>query len=244
MIILLTVAIISSLHLSAQDSEDLIPGMAAVIPVDGYVILNDGDTIFGKVRWALKYVENNPVEIKFFAEYGATEIFNASQIRGFGNQNKTWLENNPQAILFDVEHYVSLPSYKKGKPVFYNRLIGGRVAVYQNRSSIILSAPSVYSDGSITGFTFTFSRKDGLMIGPDHIAPYTYINRGIRLSSYYVSKDGSPLIKVDRDNYNTMFKTLFGDCPAIDEEVKSNPGLLEFKNFLIIAEVYNQICEY
>jgi hypothetical protein len=50
--------------------DEFAPGMASEIPVPGYVILSNGDTLFRKIRWALKYVENNPVEVKFIAENG------------------------------------------------------------------------------------------------------------------------------------------------------------------------------
>jgi ABC-type sugar transport system substrate-binding protein len=54
-VMLLTVA-------SAQD-EPMAPGQAPVLPVPGYVIYSNGDTVWGKLTWSLKYVENNPVEI-------------------------------------------------------------------------------------------------------------------------------------------------------------------------------------
>ncbi|MGB8492655.1 MAG: hypothetical protein WCE64_16495 [Bacteroidales bacterium] len=242
-IILLTVISGLSLQLSAQDEESIAPGMAPVLPVPGYVILSNGDTLPGKIRWALKYVENNPVEIKFTSENGATKSFNASEIRGFGNQLKVWMENNPKAFLMDQEHYVSMPSFKKGVPVFMNRLLTGRITVYQNRSAVIIGATTtIAGDASIDGIEFTFTPGKGLSIGPSYQTDYRIIKGKSRFTSYYVIKDEAGMIKVEKDNYESLFKTLFGDCSAIDLELNKNPDMNKFKNFMILVEVYNKIC--
>jgi hypothetical protein len=242
MIILVAVTMVPTLQLSAQD-EGRFPGTAPLIPVEGYVILNDGETLYGKIRWTLKYVENNPVEIKFYAENGATISYDAGEIKGFGNRIDQWIEGNPIPISLEMENYVSVLSYKKKVPVFMNRLIDGIITVYQNRSSVFHSSSKVIEKTRMDGINFTFSFDDGLSIGPNFRTEYNVIYRRTGFSSYYVSKDSEPLVKVDKDNYEALFKTLFGDCPAIDQEIERNPDLMKFKNFMIVAEVYNQVCQ-
>jgi hypothetical protein len=242
-IILLIVMSSLNLKLSAQDEESVPPGQAAVIPVPGYVILSNGDTLRGKIRWALKYVENNPVEVKFTAENGSSKSFNASEIKGFGNQVKVWMENNPVAFLMDQENYVSIPSFKKGQPVFMNRLLKGRITVYQNRSAVIIgSTTTITEDPQFDGIRFSFTFGRGLSVGPSYRTDYTIIKGRSRFSSYYVIRNDSAMIKVEKDNYESLFKTLFGDCSAIDQETNKNPDLTKFKNFMLLVEIYNEIC--
>jgi hypothetical protein len=62
-------------------------------------------------------------------------------------------------------------------------------------------------------------------------------------SSYLVSKNKGDLLEVDKKNYENVFPALFGDCPEIGQEIGKNPDLARFKNFMILAEVYNQICK-
>jgi len=243
LIILSVISMVSTLQLSAQE-EDIISGSAPLLPVEGYVILSNGETLYGEVSWALKYVENNPVKIYFYAKNGEKFSYNANEIVGFGNRIDMWREGNPVPISLEMEHYVSLPSYKKGVPVFMKRFIDGMITVYQNRSSWVTH--SVF-DGiektRIDGSKFSFSFDDGLSIGPTFNKNYHEIYKKIGFSSYYVSKNGGQLVKVKKDNYKVLFKTLFGDCPAIGQEIERNPDLMKFKYFTIVAEVYNQVCQ-
>jgi hypothetical protein len=242
-IILLTLISGYFSQLSAQNEESVAPGMAATMSVPGYVILSNGDSLTGKVKWALKYVENNPVEIKFTAGNGAAKSFNASEIKGFGNQIKLWMDDNPTAFLMDMENYVSIPSFKKGVPVFMNRLLNGRITVYQNRSAIIIgSSTTVTENTRFDGIGFTLIPGEGLSIGPRYRTDYRIIHGRTRYTSYYVVKNDSTMIKVDKDNYEALFKSLFGDCSLIDQELEKNPDLAKFKNFMILAEVYNRMC--
>ena len=220
------------LRLSAQ-FEGGVPGMAPMMPVPGYIFFGNGDTLFGSLKWSLKYVENNPVEIKFTSKDGSTKVYTASDIRGFGN-NVSGLNEN----------YVSLPSMKKGVPVFMNRLMGGRVAVYLNRSSMGMSSSTTVERSRIDGIGFFFVPGEGLTIGPSYHTDIKVINSRSRYSSYFVSKDYGAVVKVDKDNYETEFKTLFEDCQAVTDELNKNPDLGKFKNFMILAEVYNRLCGF
>ena len=241
MIIIFYIASRSSLHLSAQ-SEAYVPGSAPVIPVPGYVILCNGDTLYGKVRWALKYVENNPVEIKFFADNGATKSFKAGEIKGFGNQFSIMMEENEAPFTFQMEHYLSLPSFKKGVIVFMNRLIEGKITVFQNRSSAVYSTSAIVEETRFDGIEFSFIPGEGLSIGPSYRTEYIIIKGRTRFSSYLITKENAEFFKVDKDNYEDSFDSLFGDCISIKEEINKNPDLRLFRNFMILAEIYNQLC--
>ena len=243
LITLFAVIMVSTRQLSAQ-LEDIISGATPAPHAEGYVILSNGETLYGEITWAFKYVENNPVKIYFYAKNGEKFSYQANEIVGFGNRMKIWKEGNPNPLSLEMEDYVSLPSYKKGVPVFMKRFIDGMITVYQNRSSIVMH--SVF-DGiektRINGSRFSFSFDDGLSIGPTFNKNYHEIYKKIGFSSYYVSKNGGQLVKVKKDDYEVLFKTLFGDCPAIGQEIERNPDLMKFKYFTIVAEVYNQVCQ-
>jgi hypothetical protein len=233
-----------SLTAAAQD-EPVGPGQAPVLPVPGYVIYSNGDTVWGKLTWSLKYVENNPVEIKFTpATGGAKQALRAGEILGFGNQLSTWVGEDEAAAKFTLppEDYVSVLSWKNKEPVFMNRMITGRVTVYLNRASVGISTSRVESRSRIDGIGFTWVPGDGLTIGPTYRTDYRLIEGWSRYTSYFVVKDGGEMIKVGKEGYEQMLPQLFGDCPAIQSEIDKNADLVKFKNFMILATVYNQLC--
>ena len=224
-------------ELSAQ------PGMAATIPFDGYVILNNGDTLTGKIRWSLKYVENNPVEIKFIDESGYSEFFKADAIRGFGNTLPGWTVDEPEFLGQSSQDYISVPSFKKNIPVFMHRLLEGRIIVLQNRKSGMISSSTTVVKKRFDGIAFSWSPGEGLSIGPSYRTDFRVIEARTRFTSYFIIKEKKPIIKIDKDNYEENFDSLFGDCPAISEELNKNPDLRSFRNFMILTEVYNRICQ-
>ncbi|MEZ4997527.1 MAG: hypothetical protein R2758_08710 [Bacteroidales bacterium] len=83
---------------------------------------------------------------------------------------------------------------------------------------------------------------EGLSIGPTYRTDYRIIEGRSRYSSYFVVKDGGEMIKVERETYDPIIDQLFGDCPAMQDEFARNPDLRKFKNFMILAEVYNSLC--
>ena len=225
-----------SLKMSAQ------PGMAATIRLAGYVVLANDDTLNGQIRWSLKYVENNPVEIKFIAENGNSKLFNAAEIKGFGNIIPGWAADDPQFIDQKFQDYVSVPSFKKSIPVFMHRLLAGRLTVLQNRSSGIITTSKTVEKSRIDGIGFIWNPGEGLSVGPTYQIDYRIIEGKTRFTSYFVSKENKPIIKIDKDNYEENFNIFFGDCQAILQELNKNPDLKKFQNFMILAEVYNRIC--
>ena len=218
-------------------------GAAPIMLVDGYVIQINGDTLNGKLKWRLKYTENNPVEIKFISDNGATHIFNASEIPGFGNYFRPTKEDFDTPVEYQLENYVSMPSFKKGIPVFYNRLLDGRIKIFQNRSSNQRGGGTTEEISKIDGISFSYSGDEGLAIGPSTTTSYRVIEGIVRHSSYYVIKDNEARIKVKKDNFDTVFDGLFEDCPEFQLELEKNPDLRKFKNFILLVEVYNQICK-
>ena len=236
-ILVIIFTLIISAHLTAQHGT-----APTFMTVDGYVILSNGDTLYGQLKWRLKYVENNPVEIKFYSENGASKIFNASEIQGFGNYTKIVKEDFDAPLDFELEHYVSMPSFKKGIPVFINRLIKGKINVYLNRSSLQYGGDQVVSISELDGIYFSISRNEGLNIGPTYRTSYKIIEKRARFSSYFVVKGDNAMIKVEKSTYDHIFPELFEDCNAINEELSNNPELRNFKNFMLLVEIYNQLC--
>ena len=242
--IILIISSIINKQLSAQSPGDLPRGLPAGMPMPGYVILSNGDTLQGKIKWAMKYVENNPVEIKFTSENGASKSFNASEVKGFGNQFQLRADDDPQAVRSEMENYVSMPSFRKGVQVFMNRLLEGRITIYQNRSAAVSTNMVVETKiTGINGITFSYSPDEGLYIGPSLVRETRIISERSHSSKYSVVKDSAQMIKVEKENYESLFKTLFGECAAIDKELIKNPDLNKFKNFYLLAEVYNRICK-
>jgi hypothetical protein len=123
-----------------------------------------------------------------------------------------------------------------------HRILAGRMTIYQNRSSANLSATVSVERTRIDGIGFTWDPGEGLTIGPTYRTDYRIIESRNRYTSYFISKGNNPLIKVEKDNYEENFNTLFSDCPAITQELAKNPDLGKFKNFMVLAEVYNRMC--
>jgi hypothetical protein len=236
LIILLAFLSGTNLKLSAQVNQYSM--MAGLGPFPGYVILASGDTLKGTVNWAMKYIENNPYQLKFTAENGNAKSFSAGEIKGCG----ITMMDSQYALPMPPEHYVALPSLKKGEPVFIRRLMDGRLTVYQNRSAAITDNSVTQETSTFDGIAFSFTLADGLSIGPSYRTEYRIIKERSHASSYYVVKDSAAMIKIEKGNYESLFKSIFGDCEAIDKELTKNPDLSKFKNFMLLAEVYNKIC--
>jgi hypothetical protein len=228
----MAVILVIPLEISAQ------PGQTGPFAGEGYVIMKNGDTLKGRINWRMKYTENNPTEIKFIPENGSEQILNAGEISGLAIYPRTDFEGNemPQ------DNYVSLPAMKKGTPVFYNRLLDGRLRVFQNRSSVIITKETAEVNTVFDGIEFRYSKETGLTIGPVYKTSYRIIESRTRFSSYFIIKDQGEFQKIDKDNYDSVFPALFGDCNEIQQELNKNPDLRKFKNFMILAEVYNQLC--
>ena len=211
--------------------------------VYGYVLLSNGDTLEGLVKWRVKYVENNLAEILFTSKNGNSKIFGAGEISGFGHYTggKVTYLNTPDSR--ENENYESVPSLKKKTPVFIYRFLDGRIKVFQHRSIRGMYSGSAEPPKSIEGISFRLNPDEGLSVGPSYLTPYNIIEGRSHYLKYIVRKDNGVLVEVDKNNYDNIFRNLFGDCPEIGLEINKNPDLAMFKNFLMLAEVYNQICK-
>jgi hypothetical protein len=208
--------------------------------VYGYVLLHNGDTLKGLVKWRVKYVENNLSEIMFTAKNGNSKIFGAGEISGFGHYTGGKVKSLYTPESPENENYESVRSLKKGIPVFMYRFLDGRIKVYYHR--IIQALSSNKEPLKIEGISFSFNTDDGLSIGSSYNTSYKIIESRSCYSNYLVKKDKGDLMEINRKNYESLFPALFGDCPEIKQEIEKNPDLGRFKNFMIVAEVYNHIC--
>ncbi|MCX6234474.1 MAG: hypothetical protein NT175_07070 [Bacteroidetes bacterium] len=232
-----------SLNVSGQSQMS---GMVSLIPQDGFIILNTGDTIPGKIAYS-KLTENFMSRIKFFGPDGVKTLYNAGEISGLGIEWNWYNYDDDSQSLIPTSHFWDIyecrPSPKKGIMVFMNRFSGGKINVFQNRSSLIHSNARIETSSKIDGISFHYSSDEGLVIGPSYKVTTRYIESRSWYSSYYVEKEGVGFIKVDKGNFELLWPALFGDCLGITEEIDKNPDLKKFKNFLLVIEVYNQICK-
>jgi len=236
-VILIMIAIGMPSKLSSQYAG--IPPAGAVY---GYVLLSNGDTLKGLVKWRIKYIENNLAEIMFTSKNGNSKIFNAGDIGGFGHYTMREINtlNTPENP--ENENYESTLSLKKGMPVFMYRFLDGRIKIFQHRSIQVMSSGLDAKSLKINGIYFSFIPGEELSIGPSYKISSMIIEGRSVYSSYLVSKDKGKLFEVDKKNYDKVFSVLFGDCQAIGQEIEKNPDLAGFKYFMVLAEVYNQIC--
>jgi hypothetical protein len=178
----------------------------------------------------------------FTSKNGNSKIFNAGDIGGFGHYTMREINtlNTPENP--ENENYESTLSLKKGMPVFMYRFLDGRIKIFQHRSIQGMSSGLDAKSLKINGIYFRFIPGEGLSIGPSYKISSMIIEGRSVYSSYLVSKDKGKLFEVDKKNYDKVFSVLFGDCQAIGQEIEKNPDLAGFKYFMVLAEVYNQIC--
>lgn len=240
-IILLMVLIAAApLWLKAQP-DTYMPGFAPGLPVRGYVVLDNGDTITGQVIWRFKYAEDNLTGIRFITDAGENFVFSASDIIGFGNEPLAWKKENPVARQIKVEDYLSIPSYRHHTQVFMHRLLDGHLSVFQDRKSSVIPLEWLKLNDRIEGENFSYSPVTGLTVGQGHSTPPSVVRYRSRYTSYFVRKNEGELLRVNKKNFPEMFETLFGDSPAIMSEVTKNPSLKDIKYFMILAEVYDRL---
>jgi hypothetical protein len=229
---------VGSLNLSGQP---MISGMVPLFAVKGYFITQSGDTLYGKVRYT-KLTENYMSQILFTAENGEKTHYDAGSIKELGIEQPFMIDPlEPGEVIFDI--YECRPSPKKGVMVFMNRFEKGRITVFQNRNSAIFSTTLAVQHSTIDGIGFSFSSDHGLSIGPTYKVTSRVMKSKCWMSSYFFEKDGGPVTKIEKKNYEALWNDLFGDCPKFMDEIKINSDLMDFKNFILSVEVYNQLCK-
>lgn len=202
------------------------PGMPLPESV-GYIVLSNGDTIPGLIKWQLKYVENNLSEISFTALNYNSKILPAGEILAFGYRGY-------------YDKYESVPSLKKSLSVYMYRFLDGRIKIFLNRSSGI---PLGRHKSDITTGLFSFDAQRGMNIGKIHI-PADVFNICADARNFLVLKENGELRKINKDNYIEAFSELFSDCPEIMNEADKYPEMKDFVNFVIVTAAYNNLYRY
>ena len=242
LILFLLIGLTTPFNVQAQFSGNPFSNFVTEMSPDGFVVLNNWDTIRGKIIISWKYVENNPVEIQLVIPNQPKLIFKAGEIRGFSTYSRLVKKDFDTPDDFQLENYICVPSPKKGVPVFMKVILDGSITVLENRSSTSYSSEIVEEKSKIEGISFSYNSDKGLHIGPSYSTSYRIIKGRMRYSSLFVSKNKEALLKLDKKNYESLFSSLFGDCPAIKQELEKNPDLSKFINFTLLAEIYNRIC--
>ena len=226
--------------LSAQEDIELYKMLHPMIAIPGYIITNAGDSIFGKMKYTKKadgymsqimMIKPNKEKIRYDAVDVLVLAAETELPDVFGNPL-----NSPLDSLLD--YFECKPSPKKGIMVFMYKYEEGRIKVYHNPRSGQFKSTWTRSSPKITGISFTYSIDGGLEIGPS-FKTTTYIKTWY--ASHYIEKNGGEFLKIDKKNYETLWPSLFEDCPEILEEVNLNPDLKKFKNFLLIVRIYNDL---
>lgn len=224
-------------------SQNEYSGIVPIIPVKGFIITNSGDTIQGKIKYR-KFKENFMSEIRFTGLDGKNTIYKAGNINGMGIRITPIDDNEDYVSLRDPfwDIYECRLSPKKKVMVFINRFTNGRIKVFQNRSSIVYGGNITKTTSKFDGIYFEFSSIDGLYIAPSFKVSYQTIASKSWASSYYFEKDKGEMKKITKKNFDALWSELFGDCTKIKEEVINNPDLKNYNNFVLIVNLYNQLC--
>jgi hypothetical protein len=196
---------------NAQIVENTEPIM---IPVDGYVITLQGDTIYGKVN--VSAMANFVTGITFRPDEGEKTKYSAGEIKGFCQKRNVIVRILDQDITtFDQKwvHYESGNNPKNGKAVFLERLLTGKsIKVYNNPGGL----------------------KASTNVGDLKVADKEY--------SYILVKNGGPAFILKGKNFDEKYKEVFGDCDKFNELIKINPDKKKFKRLGFMVESYNFVC--
>jgi hypothetical protein len=227
--------------------QDYPVGYAPVVPIPGYIITKSGDTITGKIKCG-KFTENFMSEISFTGPDGIKIKYTPDDLVGMGICLTSGVQNGLYFGTIYWDNYECRPSPKQGIMIFMNRFTNGRIKVFMHRGSAQVTVmttkfvPTPF-EFKYEGINVEFSLETGLTIGPEFSMSFGYFETRSWYSSYYVEKDNAAMIKVEKGNYATLWSKLFGDCGKLSNEIKINPELIKFSNFLIVTEIYNQICK-
>ena len=178
-------------------------------------------------------------EIKFTDMNDQKTVYKAADLKGMGIKNEYFQADNvdtaPPVYPWDI--YEIRPHPKKQTIIFIQRISNGRLKVFINRNSTPIITEK--SKKFLNGISFN-SSEEGLIIEPTYVV--TDIERKCRFTSYYIEKDSNAMFILDKNNYISYWPALFGDCSDIQNEIDGNSDMKKFKNFLIIAELYNSSC--
>ena len=233
--------ILTVLGISLLSSLEAQSGWQDYLSMDGFVV-NNGDTVFGTVYMKQKFIDNHPYAIVFTGADKVKQEFTAGTVSAVGIYSVPQRNEFGEIVSYSLADYESIPSPKSGKMIFALRLLDGRIEVFQNRSSASIGTSKTVEKSKFDGIGFRFCPEEGLVIGPTFRTSYQVIDEKTRYTSYFIQKNEGAVLKISKDNYAELFPALFDDCPAITAEIEKNPDLLKFKNFMLLAEVYDQLC--
>ncbi len=197
--------------IKAQIAENTEP---ITIPVDGYVIMLQGDTLYGKVN--VTSVANYVTGITFRPNEGEKAKYKPGDIKGFCQKRNIiirWLEEDLTTFDQKWVHYESGKNPKNGKPVFLERLLTGkRIKVYDNPGGM----------------------KASTNVGHLKVADKEY--------SYILSKDNGEAFIIKPRNFDEKYPGIFEDCSKFSEITKQNTNKKKFKHLGFLVECYNRFC--
>ncbi|MFC3416212.1 hypothetical protein [Algoriphagus hitonicola] len=187
----------------------------------GYALLKSGDVVEGKI---INYVSTRGItRVSLEDQTGNTFKINAEDIYEFAIAM-----NGAVRFQFAMERGSSVKKLLSrdqptAKPKDY--------IIYRNTSingekEFLLQLLNPDFDEVFEVFFDPLTRKT-TALQSQHIA-WT----GDKHRVYFISKNGSPLIKVKKGNYKKIFPTLFGDCSSLLTEVKK-PKLANLGNHIL-----------
>jgi hypothetical protein len=233
--------IITSAGMFVNTGLDAQSKLQDLMSMDGFLV-NNGDTLFGSVYMKQKYLDNHPYSLVFTGRDNIKKEYTAGTVAAVGVYSIPGRNEFGDLQSHSLADYESIPSPKSGGNIFALRLIDGKIKVFQNRSAGTISSSKTMEMTKFDGIGFRFSPEEGLVIGPRFRTSYQVIDEKTRYTSYFIQKDNGAVLKISKDNYEELYPALFDDCPAIKAETDKNPDLKKFKNFMLLVEIYDQLC--
>jgi hypothetical protein len=200
--------------LTAQDLQQ--PLEEVPLSNRGYALLKTGEVIEGRIRTTNS--SRGITKVKLEDKFGVGHTINSEDMYEFAIEM-----NDAVRLQYAMEAGSSvkkLLSKKEpdAKPTDY---IIFRNTSIEGGKELLLQLLNPDSDEVFEVFYDPFARKTTELSG-------THITwTGDRHRAYFVSKNGDPLLKVKKGNYNKMFAILFGDCPMMNQTSKPKLDDLE-----------------
>lgn len=200
----ITIAVFLGICLSASAQELQQPLEEVPMSNRGYALLKTGEVIEGKIRTTNS--SRGITQVKLEDEFGKSHTISAKEMYEFAVAM-----NGAVRLQYTMEAGSSvkkLLSKKEpnAKPddflIFRNTSIDGE-------KELLLQLLNPDFDELFEVFYDPFARKT-TAIGGEYIT-WT----GDRHRAYFVSKNGGPLLKVKKRNYDKTFAALFGDCSQL-----------------------------
>lgn len=191
----------------------------------GYVLLKSGEVVEGTIRSTTSVRGIN--QVKMEDAQGIKHTLRAEEIQEFAVAM-----NGAVRLQYFSERGSSVKKLlSKDQPTGMPR----DFIVYRNTSingkrELLLQLLNPGFDSIFEVFYDPFARKTTALEGE-------YITwTGDKHRAYFISKNGSPLLKVKKSNYKRVFATLFGDCAQLHGIKK--PKLMDLENHILHYQNY------